>query len=429
MPDLEIKDVLKAVTDVNTAFEAFKSANDENLAKRDVVTEEKLSKIEASIEAAQKIADEAVLAAKRASRVVTDSSGNEVDLDQKAADWARIAARRRGDATPAFDAEGMKGYRALMDKYVRKGEQALDHAELKALSVGSDPDGGYMVDPDTSGRTTRRIFETSPIRAYASVQVISTDALEGMFDNDEAGSGWVSETGGRPQTSTPQLGTWRIPVHEMYANPFATQKILDDAAVNMESWLADKVATKHGREENASFVAGSGTDRPRGFLTYADYTTAGAFEQGKIEQFDTGVNGAFAAAPNGLDVLIDAQYGLKAAYRANAAWFMASTAVRLARKLKDSDGAMVWSPSATAGAPSSLLGHPVVAFEDMPAPAAGSLSIAFADMREAYQIVDRQGIRVLRDPFSAKPYVQFYTTKRVGGDVVNFEAIKLVRFA
>jgi HK97 family phage major capsid protein len=269
-----------------------------------------------------------------------------------------------------------------------------------------------------------KVFETSPMRAYASVQVISTDALEGLFDLNEASSGWVGETDTRTETNTPALGKWRIPTHELYAKPTATQKLLDDAEINMEAWLAGKVAEKFARDEATAFVTGSGINRPRGFLTYASGTTL----PGTIERFITGVNGAFAAAPNGGDVLINALYGLKAQYRANATWFMNRATTTLTRKLKDTDGAYVWSPGIAAGQPATLLGYPVASFEDMPDPATDSLSIAVGDMREAYQIVDRIGIRTLRDPFSSKPYVEFYTTKRVGGDVVNFEAIKLIEF-
>jgi HK97 family phage major capsid protein len=171
-------------------------------------------------------------------------------------------------------------------------------------------------------------------------------------------------------------------------------------------------------------VNGDGVNKPRGFLSYLTGTTL----PGTIEQIDTGVNGGFAAAPNGGDVLIEALYGLKAQYRANAVWFMNRLTAKTVRKLKDSDGSYIWSPGIAAGQPASLLGYPMASFEDMPDPATGSLSIAVGDMRAAYQIVDRAGIRVLRDPFSAKPYVEFYTTKRVGGDVVNFEAIKIVNF-
>lgn len=426
----EIKKAASAIDALHAGFEEFKKANDERLAQiekkgsADVVTEAKLQKIEADLEKAQKIADEAVLASKRQSRVVTDANGDAVDLDRKAQDWASMNARRRGTVAGEFRANDMDGYKAAFDTFLRKGEEVMGPDERKALSVGTDPDGGYVVNPDLSGRIVMKVFESSPMRAYASVQVISSDALEGLFDLNEASSGWVGETDSRAETNTPQLGKWRIPAHELYAKPKATQKLLDDASINMEAWLASKVAEKFARDEANAFVVGNGVNKPRGFLTYSSGTTL----PGTIERFDTGVNGAFAAAPNGGDVLINALYGLKQQYRANATWFMNRATLKLTRKLKDSDGAYLWSPGIAAGQPASLLGYPVASFEDMPDPATDSLSIAVGDMREAYQIVDRIGIRTLRDPYSAKPYVEFYTTKRVGGDVVNFEAIKLIEF-
>jgi HK97 family phage major capsid protein len=426
----EIKKAVGAVDALHAGFEEFKKANDERLAQiekkgsADVVTEAKLQKIEADLEKAQKIADEAVLASKRQSRIVTDERGEVVDLDRKAQEWASMNARRRGAVAGSFGAADMDGYKAAFDTFLRKGEEVMGPDERKALSVGTDPDGGYVVNPDLSGRIVLKVFESSPMRAYASVQVISSDALEGLFDLNEASSGWVGETDSRPETNTPQLGKWRIPAHELYAKPKATQKLLDDASINMEAWLASKVSEKFARDEANAFVVGNGVNKPRGFLTYSSGTTL----PGTIERFDTGVNGAFAAAPNGGDVLINALYGLKQQYRANATWFMNRATLKLTRKLKDSDGAYLWSPGIAAGQPASLLGYPVASFEDMPDPATDSLSIAVGDMREAYQIVDRLGIRTLRDPYSAKPYVEFYTTKRVGGDVVNFEAIKLIEF-
>jgi HK97 family phage major capsid protein len=426
----EIKKAIGAVDALHAGFEEFKKANDERLAQiekkgsADVVTEAKLQKIEADLEKAQKIADEAVLASKRQSRIVTDERGEVVDLDRKAQEWASMNARRRGAVAGSFGAAEMDGYKAAFDTFLRKGEEVMGPDERKALSVGTDPDGGYVVNPDLSGRIVMKVFETSPMRAYASIQVISSDALEGLFDLNEASSGWVGETDSRAETNTPQLGKWRIPAHELYAKPKATQKLLDDASINMEAWLASKVAEKFARDEANAFVVGNGVNKPRGFLTFPSGTTL----PGTIERFDTGVNGAFAAAPNGGDVLINALYGLKQQYRANATWFMNRATLKLTRKLKDTDGAYLWSPGIAAGQPASLLGYPVASFEDMPDPATDSLSIAVGDMREAYQIVDRLGIRTLRDPYSAKPYVEFYTTKRVGGDVVNFEALKLIEF-
>jgi len=426
----ELKKAASAIDALHVGFEEFKKANDERLAQiekkgsADPVTEAKIAKIEADLEKAQKIADEAVLASKRSTRVVTDERGEVVDLDRKAQEWASMNARRRGTIIGDFRATDMDGYKAAFDTFLRKGEEVMGPDERKALSVGTDPDGGFVVNPDLSGRIVMKVFESSPMRAYASVQVISSDALEGLFDLNEASSGWVGETDSRAETNTPQLGKWRIPAHELYAKPKATQKLLDDASINMESWLASKVAEKFARDEANAFVVGNGSNKPRGFLTYASGTTL----PGTIERFPTTVNGAFAAAPDGGDVLINALYGLKQQYRANATWFMNRATLKLTRKLKDDDGAYLWSPGIAAGQPASLLGYPVASFEDMPDPATDSLSIAVGDMREAYQIVDRIGIRTLRDPYSAKPNVEFYTTKRVGGDVVNFEAIKLIEF-
>jgi HK97 family phage major capsid protein len=408
----EIKKAVGAVEQINIAFEEFKKANDERLAQieakgsADVVTEAKLQKIEADLEKAQKIADEAALAAKRQSRVVTDEHGNVLDLDRKAQEWASMNARRRGAVVGSFGAADMDAYKAAFDTFMRKGEEVMGPDERKALSVGTDPDGGYVVNPDLSGRIVMKVFETSPMRAYASIQVISTDALEGLYDLNEASSGWVGETESRAETNTPQIGKWRIPAHELYAKPKATQKLLDDASINMEAWLASKVSEKFARDEANAFVVGNGVNKPRGFLTYGAGTTL----PGTIEQFPTGASGALASAPDGGDALINALYGLKQQYRANATWFMNRATTKLVRKAKDTDGAYLWSPGIQAGQPATLLGYPVAAFEDMPDPAASSLSIAVGDMREAYQIVDRLGIRTLRDPYSAKPYVEFYTT-------------------
>lgn len=425
------KELKGAVAAVNTAFEEFKKTNDQRLAEiekkgsADPLLEEKLAKIDADMTKAQKRLDDYELSQKRQARVITDAKGNEIDLDKKAKDWAKAVT---GDKNVEFDAAKMDEFKGALNTYMRKGDRVMNDVEFKALSVGNDPNGGYTVHPDMSGRVVDFVYETSPMRAYASVQAISTDALEGLYDLDEAASGWVAETESRGETDTPDLGAWRIPVHEMYANPRATQKLLDDSMINIEDWLSRKVADKFARTESAAFVNGSGVDKPRGFLTYADWTTAGTFENGKIEQFDTGVNGDFAAAPAGGDVLIDALYGLKSQYRSNATWAMNRATMTKVRKLKDSDGAYLWSPGIAAGQPATILGYPTASFEDMPSPATGSLSIAVADWRQAYQIVDRMGIRVLRDPFSAKPYVQFYTTKRVGGAVLNFDAIKLINF-
>ena len=430
---IDLKEVTQAVTKVNEAFEGFKAADKERDAEIKRLgsalpeTESQLAKIEADMAKYQAVVDDAVLAAKRQSRVVTDGEGNQIDLDAKASKWADAAATYTKNRAVDFGAEQMAEYTGAFVSFMRKNfdRDLLTDAERKTLSVGQDSSGGYFVYPDLSGRIIAKIQETSPVRVYAATQVIGTDALEGYYDNDEVGFGWVSELESRPATTTPEIGKWRIPVHEMYAMPAASQTVLDDSILDLEGWLDGKIADKFARAENAGFVSGNGVGKPRGFLDYADGTDL----TNSVEQFNTGVNGAFAAAPNGGDVLIDALYGLKSQYRANATWFMNRATTKLTRKLKDSDGAYLWSPGIAAGQPASLMGYPIASFEDMPNPATGSLSIAVGDLRSAYQIVDRQGIRMLRDPYTAKPKILFYATKRTGGDMINGEALKIISFA
>ncbi|WP_439816218.1 phage major capsid protein [Zavarzinia sp. CC-PAN008] len=341
------------------------------------------------------------------------------------------ALRRPGlDGGRSIDARGVEHKQALL-AYLRKGNEApLQALEAKALSVGSDPDGGYLVGPEMSDRIVQRLRDSSPMRQVAGQASITSDAIEGILDLGEPDIGWTAELGTRAETATPALGQWRIPVHEMYAEPRASQKLLDDAAFDVEAFLAARVAEKMGRAENTAFVSGNGVGRPRGFLSYPTAASTDAVRPwGTFEHVGTGTAGAFAAS-NPADPLMNAFYALKAAYRAGAVWMMAKATVAATRLLKEATtGQYLWQPGLTAGQPATLLGHPVMEAEDMPSLANGSLSIAFGNFAEGYLIVDRAGIRTLRDPYTAKPQVKFYTTRRVGGDVLNFDAIKLVRFA
>ena len=340
------------------------------------------------------------------------------------------AALRSTQHAEEEERDTKRSLKHAFDRFLRKGEERLTPAERealdlhqKALSVDSDPDGGFVVTPDTSGRISTIIQETSPVRQVAAQQSIGTDALEGLFDGDQAVVGWVSERGARNETNTPQLGTWRIPTHEIYAAPRATQKLLDDANINAEAWLAQKVAERFARTENTAFVLGTGNGQPRGFMTYP----AGV-NRGQIQQLASGVAGAGFLPEN----LVAVVYSLKPAYRAGAVWAMNRNSVSEIRQIRDNvggagTGQFMWQPSMQAGEPSTLLGYPIVEMEDMVNSAATPVTpAAFGNFRAAYQIVDRIGIRVLRDPYTAKPYVEFYTTKRVGGDVINFEALKIV---
>lgn len=324
-------------------------------------------------------------------------------------------------------------YKAAFLAYCRDPQRALGTDSIRAaITIGSDPGGGYTVTPDLSGRIAELVFESSPLRQYASVQTTSKDRLVGFndLDEDDSGSGWTGETGSRTETNTPEVGRWEIPVHEQYANPRASQSSLEDSDWDLEGWLMRKVGARLARREATAGVSGDGVAKMRGFTTYANASAPTKANWQRIEYVKTGANGAFAAAPNGGDVFLDCIGLLKEAYLTpECIWAMKRTVKAAARKLKDSQGSYLLTQDFRDGFREMILGYQVVGFEDMAALATGSDSIAFGNFREGYQIADRRGLTLLRDPYTAKPYVQFYTTRRVGGDVVNFEAIKLIRFA
>jgi HK97 family phage major capsid protein len=306
-----------------------------------------------------------------------------------------------------LDAKGYDEYKAAFDRMLRNNDRLLSPDEVKTLQVGSDPDGGYLVTPDVSGRMAKKIYETSPIRQLASVQVISTDALEGMEDLGEAGCGYAGEHGTSGDATTAQLGKWRIPVFIIDSEPKATQQLLDDAAIDVEGWLSDKVGNKFGRFENSEFVNGA-ANKIRGFA--AGYTMAAddgtGVTWGQIGYIATGVNSDFAATKPA-DKLHDLIGALKVDYLPNARFVTRRTVITKIRKFKDANDRYILQPSLVLGSPDTLMGYPLVRAEDMPALANTSKSLAFGDFAQAYQIVDRQGVRVLRDPYTAKPYVKF----------------------
>jgi HK97 family phage major capsid protein len=306
--------------------------------------------------------------------------------------------------------------------YLRKGiEDDLSHLEKKALSVGSDSDGGYLVTPSMSQNIVSAVFESSPMRQLASVETISSDSLEIIEDNDEAGAGWsAAEAAIVADSTTPDVGKKIINVHELVAQPKATQKLIDDSSVDVEAWLGGKLVDVFSRLENAAFINGNGVGKPKGILNYAAGTS-----WGQIEQIASGTSGEVDA-----DSIIDLFYSLKEEYATHATFLMNRATAQQVRLLKEgSTGQYLWNPGLASGAADTLMGVPVMQAADMPTPAADSLSIALADFSRAYQIVDRTGVRILRDPFTEKPFVKFYTTKRVGGDVVNSEAIKLLKLS
>lgn len=320
---------------------------------------------------------------------------------------------------------------AALRSYLKGGVAAFNEVmSASAMQVGSDPEGGYTVIPHFSDGITRTLFESSPMRQYARIVTISTDTFEELVDRDEPEAGWVGETQTRPTTDAPNLGKLAIPVHEIYAMPKVTQKLLDDSAIDIGNWLVTKVTEKFSRSEESCFYNGNGVLKPRGFLTYPTAAQDDATRPwGTIEHVITGTDGGFGATTNGADKLIDLQSRLKVGHLANAVWKMNRKTLAQVRKLKDGQGNFIWQRSLEAGKPDTLLGHPVVLAEDMPDIGTGSLSVAFGNFRAGYTIVDRAGVRILRDALTQKPYTLFYTWKRVGGDVADFEAIKLLKFS
>jgi HK97 family phage major capsid protein len=267
----------------------------------------------------------------------------------------------------------------------------------------------------------------SPIRAIAGVRQVSAAVYKRPISVTGPATGWVGETAARPTTNSQTLAELSYPTMELYAMPAATSAFLDDAAVDVGQWIADEVNAAFAAQETTAFVTGNGVNKPTGFLAATTVAEA-SWSWGNLGYIATGSAGALPAS-NASDVLIDLVYALKAGYRQNANWVMNRKVQGALRKLKDADGNYLWQPALTADGKARFMGFELVEAEDMPNIAANSLSIAFGDFKRGYLIVDRQGVSVLRDPFSSKPYVLFYTTKRVGGGIADYDAIKLLKFA
>ncbi|MEM1307259.1 MAG: phage major capsid protein [Pseudomonadota bacterium] len=399
----ETAGIADAFGDFMQAFEAFKDANDDRLCEiekrfsADVVTTDKLDRINRSLDQHKRTVDALVHKSAR----------------------TPLAAASHPQATE---------HKAAFETYVRRGaDQAVRDIEAKSLSIATDSDGGYLVPHETETVINASLRDVSPIRAIAGVRQVSGAVFKKPFAVSGANTGWVGETAARPETGTPTLAELAFPTMELYAMPAATQALLDDAAVDIDAWIAEEVRNAFAEQEGAAFITGDGVNKPSGFLNAPTVDNA-SWSWGNIGTINSGAAGDFAAtAP--ADALIDLIYAVKAAYRANGTFVMNRSTQAAVRKLKDADGHYIWQPSTAPGQAPTLMGFPVVEAEDMPDIAAGASAIAFGDFRRGYLIVDRVGVRVLRDPFSSKPYVLFYTTKRVGGGVQDFDAIKLMTFA
>ena len=316
-------------------------------------------------------------------------------------------------------------HQKAMNAYIRNGDDdGLRGLELesKALSSAVNSDGGYLVDPQTSDRVKSVLNATASIRAIASVVQVEATSYDVLVDHADVGAGWATESSSVGETSTPQIDRITIPLQELSALPKASQRLLDDSAFDIEAWLAGRIADKFSRAEASAFIHGDGVDKPKGVLAHS-MVDNDAWIWGNLGYVPTGVDGEVTA-----DSVVDLVYALGAQYRSNASFVMSSKTAGRVRKLKDLDGRFLWSDGLALGEPARLMGYPVLVAEDMPDVAMNSYSVAFGDFAAGYTVAERPDLRILRDPFSAKPHVLFYATKRVGGDVSDFAAIKLLKF-
>ncbi len=298
--------------------------------------------------------------------------------------------------------------------------------EKKALIAGVNPQGGYFVRPELSAKTIKRVFETSPMRDLADVVTTGSDILELIIDDDESTiGGAVGETATRSATDTPTIGKLSIEAHEIYAIQLATQRMLDNEGFDVENWLLAKMADKMARTENTQFISGTGSKEARGILSFSAWTTPGTYEKAKLEQVASGTAGEVTAAG-----LIDLQNALKEEYQANATWLMKRTTFGSCLKLTDGQGSyLINSKLLAEGASKVILGAPVRFANDMAAVASSALAVAYGDFKVGYTIVDKVGIRIIRDEYSQKPYIEFYGIKFTGGDVTNYDSIKILKLA
>jgi len=387
---MEIKDL---IVDLAKTFEQFKADNDSRLKEieakghADPLLTEKVDKINAEI-----------------------SKMAEMKRQIEALDTALGRRGMGGD----FDSEKAEKAQAF-NAFMRRGDVQA------ALSTLSDPDGGFLVPEEVENAVDRVAGTVSAMRRLASKITIGTDTYKKLVGQGGAGSGWVGEKDGRDATDTPTLAEIAINTKEVYANPAATQKVLDDARINIENWLAEEIAIAFSEKEGISFIRGNGVEQPKGILGYTTAANA-SYVWGKVGYIFTGSTSAITA-----DSLFDVTAALKSVYRNGAAWLMNDATQNYIRKMKDGEGNYLWRPGLTEGAPNLLLGKPVEIDDNMDSIGSGKFPIALANFPRAYLIVDRAGIRVLRDPYTNKPYVHFYSTKRVGGGIANYEAIKLLK--
>lgn len=344
------------------------------------------------------------------------------DVDEVKARLDKVSRAASRPAIGSDNAPASAEVKGFVDGYLRRGRET----EVKSLNVGNPADGGFAVPEALDARIARELTEISPIRSIAQVVQTGTSGYRKLVTTRGVQSGWVSETGARPTTDTPSFVEIAPPSGDLYANPAASQSMLDDVAFDLEKWLAGEIATEFGRAEGDAFINGTGTNQPQGFLNAATGTAEdGVRTFGTVQYIGSGDANGFDAAPD--EKLIDLIHSLKSGHRQGASFVMNSATLASVRKLKTADGAFLWQPGLVEGQPDRLLGYPVVEAEDMPDIASGEFPIAFGNFRHGYLIAEHSATKVLRDPFTNKPFVHFYATKRVGGQVLDSNAIKLLK--
>lgn len=373
-------------------------------------SEERLGKVEAKIDP---------LDVEKIKAMDANINRLEEALDKALA--ASAAANLNGGKEAPRDPE----YTGQFLSYMRSGVESQQLLEVKAAATKTNGEGGFLAPVEWDRTIAGSLKQVSAIRREASIQSISGAGFTKTYSNRNVGSGWVGETAARPETTTPQLTSLAFPLGELYANPAASQGLIDDAEVDIEQWLADEVALEFDRQEGIAFLSGDGVNKPHGLLTYV---TGGANAARHPFGAILTVNSGAAALPTG-DGVLGLIYALPEEFENNAKLFMNRTTAGSIRRLKDTTGQYLWQPALGEGQPATLAGAPIVHLPGMPAVAANAVAMLYGDMRETYQVVDRIGVRVLRDPYTNKPFVHFYTTKRVGGGVKNPEAMKAMVIA
>jgi HK97 family phage major capsid protein len=394
---IELKDVQQVAEELGGRFEEFKSKNDKRL---EAIESEKAA-LAGTVESLNE--------------KLTDLDTYKKQLEDE------LAGLKRPGATGGDKLKGE--HKTAFSKFLRKGhEDGLRDLEQKALSVGVDADGGFAV-PEELDRTILEVErDISPMRQVCRQISVSTTDYKQLVNLGGAASGWVGETDARTATGTPTLAQIVAHMGEIYANPQATQTSLDDMFFDAEAWLTAEVSREFAEKEAAAFMTGDGTNKPKGILAYTLATTNDATRAfGQLQKLHSGTAGDFDA-----DDLINLIYSLKAGYRQGARFMMPQLTVAKIRTLKDGNNNYIWQPGLQVGQPSTLLGFGIAENEDVPAVAADANAVLFGDFNRGYTIVDRVGVRVLRDPYTNKPNVGFYTTKRVGGMLTDSNAIKVL---